>query len=251
MLEVGGGVHGDAAVEVFETSVHEVSFWRSVGVWVGGQRSAEEVELVQQQVLGHLLLRGHVGDAGERQHLVRAPGGEQGGRELQRVRGDDVVVGEPVDQQQRPGQVGGERQQRVGVVALGLIGRVAEVALGVVGVVQTPLGHRRAGDRGVEHVGSAQHGERGEVAAEAPSADGDAVEVETGHLFGDAVERVDLVVEGRSGEVAVHRSLPLAAAAGRAAAVGDDDGEALVGEPLRRRGTRCGPACTRSACGPP
>jgi methylase of polypeptide subunit release factors len=38
---------------------------------------AEEVELVQQQVLGHLLLRRHVGDADERQHLVGPAGLEQ------------------------------------------------------------------------------------------------------------------------------------------------------------------------------
>ena len=39
---------------------------------------AEEVELEQQLVLGDLLLRGHVRDAGEREHLVRASGGGQG-----------------------------------------------------------------------------------------------------------------------------------------------------------------------------
>ena len=66
----------------------------------------------------------------------------------------------------------GERQQRAGVVDVGPCVRVAEVALGVVGVVEPPLGDRRAGDGGVEDVGPAQHGERGEVAAEAPAADG-------------------------------------------------------------------------------
>ena len=59
---------------------------------------------MQQQVLGDDLLRRHVGDPDERQHLVRPPGGEQRRRQLQRVGGDDVVVGEPVDQQQRTGQ---------------------------------------------------------------------------------------------------------------------------------------------------
>ena len=57
------------------------------------------------------LLRRHVGDADERQHLVRLAGGEQGVRELQRVCRNDVVVGEAVNQQQRPGELTGQRQQ--------------------------------------------------------------------------------------------------------------------------------------------
>ena len=66
---------------------------------------AEEVDLEQEQVLGHHLLRRHVGDAGQRQHLCGRPAGEQRRRQPQRVGGDDVVVGEAVDQQQRAGQL--------------------------------------------------------------------------------------------------------------------------------------------------
>ncbi len=123
VLVVGGGVYGNAAVEVVESSAHEGSFEMVEGLVVGrfggggGKRSVEEVELVEQQVLGDLFLGGHVGDADQGQHLVRAPSGEQGGRQLQRVSGDDVVVGESVDEQQRTGEVGGERQQGIRVVA--------------------------------------------------------------------------------------------------------------------------------------
>ena len=41
------------------------------------ERAAEEVELEQEQVLRHRLLRGHVRDAGQRQHPVRVPGRQQ------------------------------------------------------------------------------------------------------------------------------------------------------------------------------
>ena len=47
------------------------------------------------------------------------------------------------------------------------------------------------------------------------------------------MQRIDLVVEGRPGEVTVHGPFPIAAAPGRTSAIGDDHGEALVGEPLR------------------
>ena len=68
---------------------------------------AQEVELEQEQVLGHDLLRRHVGDARQRQHLVRPAGGEQRRRQLQRVGGDHVVVGEPVDRAAAAARAGG------------------------------------------------------------------------------------------------------------------------------------------------
>ena len=43
----------------------------------GLEGAAEEVELVEEQVLGHLGLRGHVSHAAQRQNFVRTPGGEQ------------------------------------------------------------------------------------------------------------------------------------------------------------------------------
>ena len=64
-------------------------------------------------------------------------------------------------------------------------------------------------------------------------------------LLGSGVERLDLVVQDRAGEVELDGPLPLAAPARGAAAVGDHHREALVGEPLGdqepRRG-RPGPA---------
>ena len=81
--------------------------------------------------------------------------------------------------------------------ASGSLGRVAEVALGVVRVVQPPVGDRRAGDGGVEDVGAAQHGQRGQVAAEAPAPDRHPVEVELGCCSAAAVQRLDLVLEHR------------------------------------------------------
>ncbi len=131
----------------------------------------------------------------------------------------------------RPGDLGDERRA---VVHLGLgLGR-AEVALGVVRVVQAPVGHRRPGDGGVEDVRPAEHGQRGQVATEAPPADRHAGEVELRVLLRRGVQGVDLVLEDRCGEVEVDGPLPGAAPARGAAAVGHDDGEALVGEPLRR-----------------
>ena len=186
---------------------------------------------MQEQVLGHDLLRGHVGDPGERQHLVRPAGGEQRRRQAEGVGGDDVVVGEAVDQEQRPGRRGGQREQRAGVVDLGLLAGIAQVALRVVGVVEPPLGDRRAGDGGVEHVRAPQHGEGGEVAAEAPAADRHALQVEDAVLLGRPLKCLDLVLEDRRGEVDGPLA-PTPTRARRTPPVGDDDGEPLVGHPL-------------------
>ena len=57
----------------------------------------------------------------------------------------------------------------------------------------------------------------------------------SGCSLGGVVQRGDLVVEHRRGEVEVHGALPRRPAPGGAAPVGDDHGEALVGEPLRRQ----------------
>ena len=97
---------------------------------------------MQQQVLGDDLLRRHVRDADQRQHLVRLAGGEQRRRQLQRVGGDDVVVGEAVDRAAAAGSAAAasgssELSRRT---ASASTRRVAEVALGVVRVVQPPLG---------------------------------------------------------------------------------------------------------------
>ena len=72
-----------------------------------------------------------------------------------------------------------------------------------------------------------------------------------GHLFGDTVQCGDLVVEGRPGEVTVYGPFPVAAPSRRSAAIGDDDGEPLIGEPLRRGegGSRRPPRSRRTRCG--
>ena len=72
-----------------------------------------------QEVLGDDFLRGHVGDTDQGQYLVGPTGGQQGARQLQRVGGDDVVVGEPMVGGGAAGQLGRQGQQRVGVVDMG------------------------------------------------------------------------------------------------------------------------------------
>ena len=64
----------------------------------------QEIELVEEEVLGHFRLRGHVGDPRQGQHLVRAAGGQQSRRELQGVRRYHVVVGETVDEHEWTGE---------------------------------------------------------------------------------------------------------------------------------------------------
>ncbi len=140
----------------------------------------------------------------------------------------------------------GLRQEGTPFVRRVVDGRQAEIALGVVGVVEAPVGHRRAGDRGVEDVGAAQHGERGEVATEAPTADAHLVEVEKGVALGELAECAHLIVEHRAGQIEVNRALPRRAPPGRAAAVDDHDREALVGEPLR---AEVGGACVEHPLG--
>ena len=57
-------------------------------------------------------------------------------------------------------------------------------------------------------------------------------EVERRVVLGTCVQRVDLVVQRRVGEVEADRSLPRRSSARRAPSVGDDHCKALVGEPL-------------------
>ena len=115
--------------------------------------------------------------------------------------------------------------------ARGTIG-MAEVALGVVGVVEAPIRHRRAGDRRMETVGSAQHGQGGQVAAEGPAADANAVEVHSRVLGRELVEGRDLIVEDGLCQVTPHRVLEVGSLAGCASAIGDHYRKALIGEPL-------------------
>ena len=70
----------------------------SLGMLSAGRRWAsarsQPLDLQAQLVLGDDVLRGHVRDAGQRQHVVRPPGLEQGRRQPQRVRHHHVVVGQ-------------------------------------------------------------------------------------------------------------------------------------------------------------
>ena len=233
VLTVGRGVHGDALVELAEPLLHRAH--RSQGRAAAGNDRRRKSSWCSSRfsattscgVMWVMPTRGSTS--------CGAPAARRADDSCKRVGGDDVVVGEAVDEQQRTGQPVGQRQQRAGVVHVGLLVRIAEVPLGVVRVVQPPLGDRSAGDGGVEDVGPAQHGERRQVAAEAPPADGDPAEVEHAVLLGGRLQRLDLVVEDGRGEVEVHGPLPRRPAARRAPPVGDDDGEALVGEPLRRQ----------------
>ena len=75
------------------------------------------------------------------------------------MRRADVVVEKAVDEHQRAAQRGCIAQQRVALVDLGVLVGMAEEAFLPVGVVEPRVGGGGAGDRGVEDVGPAQHGE--------------------------------------------------------------------------------------------
>ncbi len=163
---------------------------------------------------------------------MRPARSQQRARQPERVGGDDVVVGEAMYEQQRARQLGRVGEQRRALVGVGIVRRVAEIALGVVGVVQPPVGDRSTSDGGVEDVGAAQDGERGEVAAEAPPSDGDAGQVDDRLDLSQRMQGLDLIVEDRTGQVAVHGSLPRRASTRRTPPIDHHDREALVGEPL-------------------
>ena len=164
-----------------------------------------------------------------------APRFEQRSRQPQGVGHHHVVVGHAVHEQQRAFECARERYQVGTLVVLRLDPRITEVALGVVRVVQPPLGDRCTGHRRVEHVGAAQHCERGQVATERPAANAHPCEIEREMRSSDALQRGHLVVEHGRREVTAHRTLPLRAARWRTTTVAHDHGVALVGEPLRGR----------------
>ena len=77
MLVVGGGVHGNAGIEVSELIQHGPDRTaKSVTDRHGGfepEGVPQEGELEQQVVLGDDLLRSHVADPGQRQDLCGRP----------------------------------------------------------------------------------------------------------------------------------------------------------------------------------
>ena len=249
VLTVGGGVHGDALVELGEPLLHHA------GTVVNRDRSPSERRRKSSWCSSRFSATTSCGVM----WVMPTSGSTSCGRPAASSADDSCSVWAATTlSSARPwisssGRVRpvGQRQQRVGVVDVGLLVGVAEVALGVVGVVEAPLGDRRAGDGGVEDVGPAQHGERGEVAAEAPPADGDAVEVEHAVLLGGvrAAPR-----SGRRARASPGRGGPPAPTRRR-----------VPGCRARRRrrrrtpgrrttatsGGRCAPARRAAACGPP
>ncbi len=164
-----------------------------------------------------------------------AAGLQQRGGQPQGVRHHHVVVGQAVQDQQRTGQLGRVGEQRVALVDLRRLVRVTEVPLGVEGVVEPHVGDRSAGDGGVEHVRAAQHGQRGQVAAERPAADPHPGQVEVRHLLRQRLQPLDLVVQGDRRQLVAHRAVPLRPTTAGPAAVDLDDSEAAVGDPLRQQ----------------
>ena len=160
---------------------------------------------------------------------------------MQRVGNHHVVVGQSVDEEQGTLQPRRLHAQVGPGVVLRLDRRIAQVPLGVVGVVEPPVGDRRTGDRSVEHVGSSQHGQGGQVAAERPAPDGHTTQVQPVVDRRQGLQGIDLVVEHGGRQVAVHSPLPFGSTPGCAPAVGDDHGEPLVGEPLRGQELPSGP----------
>ncbi|CAB5000410.1 unannotated protein [freshwater metagenome] len=107
-----------------------------------------------------------------------------------------------------------------------------EVALGVGGVVQRPVGDGRAGDCGMEDIGSVEHGEGREVPAEGPAPNADAREIEIWLILSEGVKRIDLILEHPCREVAKDRPIPRRPSPRGAATVSDDHREPLIGDPL-------------------
>ena len=83
---------------------------RVASLALSAEGSLEPLDLQQQRVLGDDLLRRHVRHAAQRQHVVRPAGLEQRGGQPQGVRHHHVVVGQAVQDQQRPGQRAARRR---------------------------------------------------------------------------------------------------------------------------------------------
>src|ERR1022692_255584 len=117
---------------------------------------------------------------------------------------------------------------------------MAEIALLEVGVVEPLVSHGSASDRRAEDNRAAQDGEGREKSAEGPAADHYPVEVKHARMAGgNGPQSCDLILEHRSGYVTAGCPFPERIAAGGSAAVGHDDGEALLGEPLGDQVRRC------------
>ena len=109
------------------------------------------------------------------------------------------------------------------------------------GIVEPLVGDGRAGDGGAEDIGPSQHGHRRQEAAERPAADAHPVKIKVGVALRRRVQRGHLVLQRQIALVPVDGPFPGRPAPGGAAAIGDHDGEPLLGKPLGHqvRAPRC------------
>ena len=188
---------------------------------------------MQQEVLGDDLLRCHVGDPDSGRNVCGRPAAQQSGRQPQRVRGGHVVVGQPVDQQQRPGQrrpraaTRSPRAYAVGVLARAAPG-TARCTRCRTAATASP-GHRRSrrGRLGAAAARTARRGTRRTTSRGWRPEPGRAPR--DGRPRPPAARRPG--PRGRGRQVEPHGALQRRRPR-RAAAVGDDDGESLVRPPL-------------------
>ena len=176
----------------------------------------------------------HVRGVRDEDELVRRPLRVELRGEPERVCDEDVVVGEPMEDEHRPRAPSLRRveHRRRAVVRVPALARHPEVPLAVVRVVEPVVRVRRADDGAVEDVRSQEDRGRREHPAERPAADRDARPVEEPELRGGRLEGLDLIVE-RHREVAGDTTLPREPAAGCAASLDHEHGGAeFVGEPL-------------------
>src|ERR1017187_9937394 len=100
-------------------------------------------------------------------------------------------------------------------------------------VIEAPVGDRRARDGGMEYIRPAEHSQGSEISAERPAPDSDSSHVEVAAALVRRLQRLDLVLEGRAGQVMPDLPLTLRPAPGGAPAGGDEHCETLFGQPLR------------------
>ena len=141
--------------------------------------------------------------------FVRPCRPQQRGRQPQRVRGDDIVIGQPVHEQQRPAQGRRIPDQRAAVV-------------GVLGCSsgwprwrsRQCVSYSRWSVTGAPAMaawktsGAPEHRQRREEPAVGPAADRDPAEVQRGLPPGRLVQRRDLVSQRRPGHIQVDGPAP-------------------------------------------
>ncbi len=194
----------------------------------------QKCDLEQQQVLGHDLLGCHVRDARQRQHLVRLPGLEQRARQLEGVGGHDVVVGQSVDELDRPferGCVGDEARLLVVLRVRRRDDRDSARCRTCRRAASRSPGHRRS-RHGTRRVDAARRGRPG---SRRSSSRGYRPDARSRKENCRAIASSPSTWSSRTGwarspATARSHSVPLP---GCASAVDDQHGEALVGEPLR------------------